>query len=185
MRAPARARPPARARAERLGPSQTLPDSSPRDIRTNRDHPVRRAIRRVSLIIRAVENTILIVLLVTIVAMIFAGVIARYVFSNPLQWSDELAIGLFVWLTFIGASAAWRDHTLFGIDMIVDRLPRRGRRVIWTFNLELPETVFEAALPVGSALMLWHTFEHMARVFRDELPIDDRYLSELVTEGAP
>ena len=35
--------------------------------------------------------------------VLFAGVIARYVFHRPLIWSDELASILFLWLAMLGA----------------------------------------------------------------------------------
>ena len=42
------------------------------------------------------------------VAILFCGVIARYVFDAPLIWSDELATFLFLWLCMLGAVVALR-----------------------------------------------------------------------------
>lgn len=159
---------------------------------------------RISRALRVVEDAALALLIGLITAMIFAGVVARYVFSAPLQWSDEIALGLFVWLTFVGAAAAWRNHDMFGIDMIVDRLPRHLRRAVWLFNyvvialvciagmrfgaelvgsnigsvtmnLEISRSFIDVAFPIGSALMLWHTIEHTVRLLHGEVPVDDRY----------
>ena len=37
-------------------------------------------------------------LVVAEIAILFGGVISRYVFDRPLVWSDELASTLFLWL---------------------------------------------------------------------------------------
>lgn len=167
---------------------------------------------RFARMVRVIEDVTVSILIVAITAMIFAGVIARYVFDEPLQWSDELSLALFVWLTFVGAAIAWRSHDLFGIDLLVDRLPRRLRQAVWfanygviafvclagiwwgaelaisnltsfTLNLQLPRFYIDIALPVGSVLMLWHTAEHMARVVRGETPVDDRYLETATSQS--
>jgi tripartite ATP-independent transporter DctM subunit len=49
-------------------------------------------------------------ILVFEVALLFACVVARYLFHNPLIWADELASTLFVWLSSLGAVlATWRN----------------------------------------------------------------------------
>src|SRR5258707_5568724 len=48
------------------------------------------------------------ILVVVEIAVLFSGVIARYVFNRPLVWSDELASILFLWLAMIGAVIALR-----------------------------------------------------------------------------
>jgi tripartite ATP-independent transporter DctM subunit len=41
------------------------------------------------------------------IAILFGGVVARYVFNHPLVWSDELASILFLWLAMLGAVIAF------------------------------------------------------------------------------
>jgi tripartite ATP-independent transporter DctM subunit len=48
------------------------------------------------------------ILVVAEVAILFAGVIARYVLHTPLIWSDELASILFLWLAMLGSAVAFR-----------------------------------------------------------------------------
>lgn len=160
-------------------------------------------LRRVGRILRATEDGGLVVILGAICVIVFLGVVARFVFNQPLQWADEIALALFVWLMMVGAAAGWRSHDIFGIDVLVDRLPLRQRTRVWwfnysvvalvcllgiwwgvelalngftefTLNLHLPRFFISLAFPVGMALMLWHTGEHMARLRRGEIPIDDR-----------
>ncbi len=50
------------------------------------------------------------VLVVVEVIVLFAGVVSRYVFHEPLTWSDELASTLFIWLAMLGAVIAVRRN---------------------------------------------------------------------------
>jgi tripartite ATP-independent transporter DctM subunit len=47
-------------------------------------------------------------LVVAEIAILFAGVVARYGLRQPLIWSDELASILFLWLAMLGAAVAFR-----------------------------------------------------------------------------
>src|SRR6202035_5508551 len=47
-------------------------------------------------------------LVVAEIAILFAGVVARYGLRSPLIWSDELASILFLWLAMLGAAVAFR-----------------------------------------------------------------------------
>jgi tripartite ATP-independent transporter DctM subunit len=49
-------------------------------------------------------------LVVAEIAILFGGVISRYVFDRPLVWSDELASTLFLWLAMLGAVIAFRRN---------------------------------------------------------------------------
>src|SRR4051812_50084653 len=48
------------------------------------------------------------ILVVAEIAILFAGVVARYGLHRPLIWSDELASILFLWLAMLGAAGAFR-----------------------------------------------------------------------------
>jgi TRAP-type C4-dicarboxylate transport system permease small subunit len=52
-------------------------------------------------------------------------VFSRYVLNHSLFWSEELARYLLVWMTFLGASTAYKRHLHPGVDVLVARLPRR------------------------------------------------------------
>ncbi len=49
-------------------------------------------------------------LVVAEIVVLLAGVISRYVFHEPLIWSDELASILFLWLAMLGAVVAFRRN---------------------------------------------------------------------------
>ena len=56
---------------------------------------------------RLVEVPVAILVLAE-VAILFAGIFARFVLNSPLIWSDELASLLFLWLAMLGAAVAFR-----------------------------------------------------------------------------
>ena len=60
-------------------------------------------------------------ILVFEVALLFAGVVARYVFHNPLIWADELASTLFVWLSSLGAVLATRRNAHMRLTAFISR----------------------------------------------------------------
>jgi TRAP-type C4-dicarboxylate transport system permease small subunit len=58
-------------------------------------------------------------LVVVEVAVLFAGVVSRYVFNRPLTWTDELASALFLWLAMLGAVIAFRRGEHMRLTAIV------------------------------------------------------------------
>lgn len=57
-------------------------------------------------------------------------VFCRYVLNYSLFWSEELARYLLVWLTFLGASVAYRRNLHPGIDIVYARMTASFRRLI-------------------------------------------------------
>ena len=47
----------------------------------------------------------------------------RYVLNHSLFWSEELGRMLLVWISFIGATVAYKRKAHIGIDFLVQRLP--------------------------------------------------------------
>lgn len=54
--------------------------------------------------------------------ILFAGVVARYVFHKPLIWSDELASILFLWLAMLGAVVAFHRGEHMRMTAMVGKL---------------------------------------------------------------
>jgi tripartite ATP-independent transporter DctM subunit len=122
-------------------------------------------------------------LVVVETAILFAGVVSRYVFRSPLVWSDELASILFLWLAMLGAVVAYRRSEHMRMSTLVNAASP-GRRallealalavglaflllifwpaleyaldeiVIVTPALEIPNVWRASALPVGITLMI-------------------------------
>jgi tripartite ATP-independent transporter DctM subunit len=140
---------------------------------------------------RAVEIPVALLTAVEI-AILFAGVVARYGFRRPFTWSDELASILFLWLAMLGTVVAFRRMEHMRMAMLVARAGPRLRAflealavattiaflvlILWpaiehaadelivvTPALEIPSVWRAAALPVGCALMLLFAALRLAR----------------------
>ncbi|MCK1545145.1 TRAP transporter small permease [Bradyrhizobium sp. 147] len=67
------------------------------------------------------------VCLAAMVVLVFSNVVLRYIFNSGIAVSEELSRWLLVWLTFLGAIVALRQHAHLGVDTLVRALPPRGR----------------------------------------------------------
>jgi TRAP-type C4-dicarboxylate transport system permease small subunit len=82
--------------------------------------------RLIDLYCRALKVAIGICLAVMVV-LVFGNVVLRYVFNSGIATSEELSRWLLVWLTFLGAIVALREHAHLGVDTLIRALPPRGR----------------------------------------------------------
>ena len=67
--------------------------------------------------------------LAVMVVLVFGNVVLRYTANSGITVSEELSRWLFVWLTFMGAVVALREHGHLGTDVLVSRLPAVGKKV--------------------------------------------------------
>jgi len=67
--------------------------------------------------------------LVAMVVMVFGNVVLRYGFNSGILISEEMSRYCFIWLTYIGAMIAMREREHLGVDTLVKRLPRAGKKV--------------------------------------------------------
>jgi tripartite ATP-independent transporter DctM subunit len=127
------------------------------------------------------------------VVILFAGVVSRYVFRNPIVWSDELASILFLWLAMLGAVVAFRRGEHMRMSTLVARVSPTWRpffdafavalaiaflvlilhptleyaldeAAVVTPALEISSVWRAAALPVGCTLMLIFAVLRLARI---------------------
>jgi C4-dicarboxylate transporter DctQ subunit len=140
-----------------------------------------------------VEEGALCLLLFFMVTITFVTVITRYVFDLPLSYIDQLVPNMFVWVTFLGASAAVKRHAHLGLSLLYDLFPAGGRAALdalillgcgafflgtaWygakivsmqmenrlTTSLGYPSWFVGLAAPVGSVLFVVRAVEAWAR----------------------
>ncbi|MGY3426069.1 TRAP-type C4-dicarboxylate transport system permease small subunit [Bradyrhizobium sp. F1.13.4] len=72
--------------------------------------------------------------LAVMVVLVFGNVVLRYGFNSGIAISEELSRWLLVWLTFLGAVVAMREHAHLGVDAIVRMLPAVGKRFCFIIN---------------------------------------------------
>jgi TRAP-type C4-dicarboxylate transport system permease small subunit len=75
--------------------------------------------------------------LLLMVVLVFGNVVLRYGFNSGWAVSEEVSRWLFVWVTFLGAIVAMREHQHLGTDMLVTRLPAAGKKVCLIASLVL------------------------------------------------
>jgi TRAP-type C4-dicarboxylate transport system permease small subunit len=124
----------------------------------------------------------------------------RYVMSDPIIWSEEVARYLFVWITLIGAAAGVRLHAHFGLDILRRYAPPLRQALgaatmlvvagflvllLYTGIVETRQAALQLspalqvrmhwaylAVPVGAGLALWHVVAHWVRSGIGAHPLD-------------
>ncbi len=67
--------------------------------------------------------------------IVFIQVVMRYVFSNSLSWSEEMARFIFLWLSWIGASYAVKESAHFRVEMFANLCKGKSRKYFELFVL--------------------------------------------------
>lgn len=101
--------------------------------------------------------------LAVMVVLVFGNVVLRYTLNSGITVSEELSRWLFVWLTFMGAVVALRDHGHLGTDVLVSRLPLAGKKLCLV--------VAQAAMLYVSWLLLSGSWAQMLINWETEAPV--------------
>lgn len=91
------------------------------------------------------------ILLFAIGAMLTYEVVARYFFTAPTIWAEELSRLAMIWGVFLGSAALLRSGEHIRITVLTDRLPSALQGVA-----DVTAYIFVA---VVSAFVAWHGFE--------------------------
>jgi len=86
------------------------------------------------------------------IAVLLAGVVARYVFHHPLVWSDEVASILFLWLAMLGSAVAFQRGEHMRMTAVVGKLAPSTRAFL--------DVLATAAALAFLLLMLPHAWEY-------------------------
>jgi len=81
-------------------------------------------------IIDRLEEILISVLLGVATILVFAQVVARYVFNAGITWAPELVQHLFLWIVMIGASYGFKHGVHLGVDVLMKKLPPGPRRIM-------------------------------------------------------
>lgn len=99
---------------------------------------------------------VLIALLAAMAIIIFSNVVLRYSTSQSIEWAEEVARYLMVWLTFLGAGPVLRYGGHIAVDNFQDSLPTQWARAV---------RVFIAVLLTGFfAFIIWYGLIYVERV---------------------
>ena len=152
-----------------------------------------RFLERLSLSINHWIEYLLFGLGITMALIVATQVFFRYVLNQSLFWSEELARYLLVWLTFLGATVAYRRKAHPGIDVLYSRIspPLQKTSVIATHlasialfvvmifygyqfahfvrmqispALYLPKWIILSIIPLSGLILLVHGSAFLSRV---------------------
>lgn len=106
---------------------------------------------------RTVAEWVTTAMLFVVFLIYLIGIAARYLFSAPIAWSDELAMIVFLWCMFLTDAFVNRESDHVGFDILWERLPPGGRRVAGLLQTGLFGILFAAAFPVivDYVMFLW------------------------------
>jgi TRAP-type transport system small permease protein len=72
----------------------------------------------------SIDDIISVIALSIISVLTILNVIFRFILNNPIVWAEEITLGLFVWLVFIGVSSAMKRDGHIGVDYFIQKMPR-------------------------------------------------------------
>ena len=85
--------------------------------------------------------------------IVFIQVVMRYVFSNSLSWSEELARFIFLWLSWMGASYAVKERSHFRVEMFAN-MTKGKTRIYFEYMILIVWFVFSFFLAWQGTMLL-------------------------------
>jgi len=93
-----------------------------------------------------------------IVVLVLANALGRYIFGNPLPWSEEIVMTAMIWVASVGILLGVLRGSLICCDVLVMRLPIRARRILGVVCGAIGSlTLAFFALKIGAYLNLFGT----------------------------
>jgi len=126
----------------------------------------------------AAVDTVAAALVVGEIAILLGGVVARYVFHNPLVWSDEVASILFLWLSMLGAVCALRRGEHMRMTGLVSRVSPRVRAFLEALSVTAQLAFLVLILPHA-----WHYAEEEGFVVTAALEISNSWRASALPAG--
>lgn len=86
-------------------------------------------VRKVNNGLSKAEDIVIAIAFAVVFVVICAQVVMRFVFNNPLTWSEEFSRYVYVWIVWLGCAscASRRGHTR--ITVLYDKFPPKMQRV--------------------------------------------------------
>lgn len=86
--------------------------------------------------------------------LVIMNVFTRYFLKFTYHWAEEVAVGAFVWVIFLGLANAYKTHRLIGVEVIMELLPKKGRTVV--------EFITSIIVTILSSLMLIFSYKYVS-----------------------
>lgn len=92
------------------------------------------------------------------VTLAFANVVTRYVIVYPLAFTEEITISMFVWITLLGVSVAFRKNAHLAVTFFYDLGSPAVRKVFYYVATAMSILFFSLLAWLGSI----HVMDEMA-----------------------
>jgi|SRR5690625_3017504 len=112
--------------------------------------------RKLRLALITVLKWLLVLMLLGMTVVLFAQITFRYFFHIPFVWSEELAIILMLWLTFLGTAVLMETDEHISIDFFIELFPSVAQHVIELLS-EVFVFLFNIGLVYGGYLVVMGT----------------------------
>lgn len=174
---------------------------SGRDTNRQRGSPETSVLWGLLRLIRRINETVIILIFATLCLVVFAQVIARFLFHSPFSWSEELARYLQVWLVLLGAAACMQRGQHIAIDFLANLMPpplARGLAVLMNLiivgymlvvlrfsadlmevtsyqtspAMQIPMSAVYLSIPVSGSLLLVESVITLVRRLRGQDPFE-------------
>lgn len=148
-------------------------------------------------IITGLDEAILRLSLIAFIVLALLQIITRYVFNAPLQWTEEVAVFVLIWMTYIGGWVLLRNDGHVRLEIVENLLPPVAVRFVHMFwnivilgilcvliyagikilpivhsdktpALQVSYAYVFAIIPVSCALMALLTIGKLLRTFKDD-----------------
>lgn len=110
----------------------------------------------------ATNNWLLIVILALMSIIIFTNVVLRYTTNVSIEWAEEVARHLMIWLTFVGCGPVLRYGGHIAVENLQDALPRSAAVALRALIALLLTALF--------AFFIWFGIEYMDRTQYQQTP---------------
>ncbi|WP_237049367.1 TRAP transporter small permease [Lentibacillus amyloliquefaciens] len=74
--------------------------------------------------------------------ILFMNIILRNLFSASTTWAEEFIRYAFIWITFIGLSICFRKGIHFGVDLLMNSLKAKEKKIILQAFVNVASLVF-------------------------------------------
>ena len=88
-------------------------------------------LKKLSKLVNGILNVLIVLTLAMMCILVFGNVVLRYVFNSGITWSEEMSRFLFVWMVFLGAIAALKENMHLGVDIVINALPHKAKKVVF------------------------------------------------------
>ena len=107
----------------------------------------------------SIERWLLALAMALLCIITMANVVVRYFTNFSFAFTEEISVSLLVFMTLIGAAAAFRSGSHIHVTFLIDRLPAAGRRAIRVFVLGASGAMFGVLAWYG-ARIAWDDYRY-------------------------